>query len=77
MTVTTQKLSFTEYVSYADGTDTRYELVEGDLVPMSLGTGLHGSIAEFLNDEFRDRIRQRSLPWTNRSQASKLFSSTS
>ena len=66
MTVTAQKLTFAEYVFYADGTDTRYELVEGDLVPMSLGTGLHDGIAEFLNDEFRDRIRQRSLPWTSK-----------
>jgi Uma2 family endonuclease len=66
MTATTQKLTFTEYVNYADGTDTRYELVDGELRPMSLGTGQHGGIAEFLNDEFRDQIRQGQRPWTSK-----------
>ena len=64
MTTTTQKLTFEEYLAYSDGTDTRYELVNGELVPMSLGTGKHGSIIEFLYDQFRDQIRQRELPWT-------------
>ncbi len=48
MTVATQKLTFEEYLSYEDGTDTRYELVNGELVAMSLGTGLHAFIIEFL-----------------------------
>ena len=64
MTVATQKLTFTEYLAYADGSNARYELVEGDLVPISLGTGLHGGIAEFLYDEFRTQIQQISAPWT-------------
>ena len=64
MTVTTQKLTFDEYLTYSDGTNVRYELVEGELVPMSLGTGQHGSIAEFLYDEFRAQIREMSLPLT-------------
>jgi len=66
MTVTKQKLSFADYLKYADGTNTRYELVEGDLIPMSLGTGAHGSISEFLHDEFRHQIRQAKLPWTSK-----------
>jgi Uma2 family endonuclease len=66
MTTTTQKLSFEDYLTYDDGTDIRYELVDGELVPMSLGTGKHASIAEFLNDQFRDQIKQRSLPWTSK-----------
>lgn len=64
MTTTTQKLSFEEYLAYSDDTDTRYELVDGELVPMSLGTGKHGSIIEFLYDKFRDQIKRRELPWT-------------
>jgi Uma2 family endonuclease len=64
MTTTTQKLTFEDYLTYDDGTDIRYELVDGELVPMSLGTGKHASIAEFLNVQFRDHIRQQSLPWT-------------
>lgn len=66
MTVTTQKLSFAEYLEYSDGTNTRYELVEGELIPISLGTGTHGSIAEFVHDEFRMQIRQAQLPWTSK-----------
>jgi Uma2 family endonuclease len=64
MTTTTQKLTFEDYLTYDDGTDTRYELVDGELVPMSLGTGKRGSIAEFLHEQFRDQIRQKALPWT-------------
>ncbi|MEB3886780.1 Uma2 family endonuclease [Lyngbya sp. CCY1209] len=66
MSVATRKLSFAEYLKYEDGTDTRYELVEGELIPMSLGTGRHGAIAEFLNDEFKAEARNRSLPWTSK-----------
>jgi Uma2 family endonuclease len=64
MTTTTQKISFEEYLTYDDGTDTRYELVDGELVPMSLGTGKHGSIIEFLHEQFRTQIKHRELPWT-------------
>jgi Uma2 family endonuclease len=66
MTLTTQKLTFEEYITHHDGTDTRYELVDGDLIPMSLGTGKHGGITEFLNDQFRDQITQKGLPWTSK-----------
>lgn len=63
MTTTTQKLSFEEYLTYSDGTDTRYELVDGELVPMSLGTGKHGSIIHFLTRQFEDNISQSGQPW--------------
>lgn len=66
MTIATQKLTFEEYLAYDDGTDTCYELVDGELVPMSLGTGKHGGIAEFLNDQFRDQIKRREIPWTSK-----------
>jgi Uma2 family endonuclease len=64
MTITTQKITFEEYLNYDDGTDTRYELVDGELVAMSLGTGKHGGIAEFLHERFRHQIQQKELPWT-------------
>lgn len=63
MTTTTQKLSFADYLAYDDGTGTRYELVEGELCPM-MGTGKHGAIAEFLNDQFKAAIQAAGLPWT-------------
>jgi Uma2 family endonuclease len=63
VTTTTQKLTFEEYLIYDDGTDTRYELVDGELVPMSLGTGKHGSIIQFLIRRFGDVITQGGQPW--------------
>jgi Uma2 family endonuclease len=64
MTITTQKLTFEEYLNYDDGTDTRYELVDGELAAISLGIGKHGGIAEFLHEQFRSQIQQKGLPWT-------------
>ncbi|MGB3492702.1 MAG: Uma2 family endonuclease [Elainellaceae cyanobacterium] len=64
MTIAIQRLTFEEYLNYDDGTDTRYELVDGQLVPMSLGTGKHGAIVEYLNDQLRDEIKRQQLPWT-------------
>jgi len=66
MVATTQKTSFADYLNYSDGSNARYELVEGELVPMSLGTGIHGGIVEFLNDEFRNQIKRNQLPWTSK-----------
>ena len=63
MTTTTQKLTFEEYLTYSDGTDTRYELVDGELVPMSLGTGKHGAIIHFLTRQFEDNITRSGQPW--------------
>ncbi len=48
MTVTTRQFTFEEYLSYEDGTDTCYELVNGGLVAMSLCTGLQAFIIKFL-----------------------------
>jgi Uma2 family endonuclease len=63
MTATTQKLTFAEYLTYDDGTDTRYELVDGELVPMSLGTGKHGAIIHFIVRQFDDALAQSGRPW--------------
>jgi Uma2 family endonuclease len=63
MIITHQKLTFTEYLNYQDNTDNRYELVEGELIPMSLGTGKHGAIAKRLERFFDDEIIRLKLPW--------------
>lgn len=63
MTTTTQKLTFEEYLAYNDGTDTRYELVDGDLVPMSLGTGKHGAIIRFVVRQFEDALTRSGQLW--------------
>ncbi|WGV27929.1 Uma2 family endonuclease [Halotia branconii] len=62
----TRKFTFAEYLAYNDGTDTRYELINGELIPMSLGSGQHGSVAEFLNLCFRAEILRQKLDWTSK-----------
>ncbi|BAZ01250.1 hypothetical protein NIES37_52490 [Tolypothrix tenuis PCC 7101] len=62
----TKRLTFKEYLAYDDGTDTRYELVNGELIPMSLGSAEHGAVAEFLNVCFRSEINRLKLDWTSK-----------
>ncbi|BAZ48471.1 hypothetical protein NIES4103_10790 [Nostoc sp. NIES-4103] len=64
MTLTTKKLTFAEYLKYNDGTDTQYELVDGELIPMSLGTGKHGNISKFLERSFDDESVKMGKTWT-------------
>ncbi|MEB3336199.1 MAG: Uma2 family endonuclease [Leptolyngbyaceae bacterium] len=66
MTVATQYLTLEEYLTYDDGTDTRYELVNGERVAMTQPKGQHGAIAEFLNDEFRAESKRQDQPWTSK-----------
>jgi Uma2 family endonuclease len=66
MTSTIQKLTFEEYLTYNDGTDTCYELVNGELIPMSVGTGQHGEIADFLNSSFRAEIQRLARSWVSK-----------
>jgi Uma2 family endonuclease len=63
---TTKRITIEEYLTYDDGTDTRYELVDGKLVGMSLGTGEHGDISEFLNDLFKAQIERLGLNWVSK-----------
>jgi Uma2 family endonuclease len=63
MTIATRKLTFAEYLKYDDGSDTRYELVNGELVPMSIGTGQHGGILRFLERAFEAEIGRLGLAW--------------
>jgi Uma2 family endonuclease len=66
MIIATEKMSFQEYLKYHEETDIQYELVDGELIPMSLGTGKHGDIIELINDLFKDIIKQENLPWTSK-----------
>lgn len=45
----TKKLTLAGYFADDDGTDTCYELVNGELIPVSLGTGQHGAVVGFIN----------------------------
>ncbi|HEY9656923.1 MAG TPA: Uma2 family endonuclease [Allocoleopsis sp.] len=63
MTIAAQKLTFEEYLAYDDSTDTRYELVDGELVPMNLGTGRHGAIIRFVVQQLEEAITRSGQPW--------------
>ena len=69
MTVTTKKLTFEEYLTYSDGTDTRYELVNGELVAMSIGTGQHGETIDFLYRQIDAEIGRTGRDWIVRPAA--------
>jgi Uma2 family endonuclease len=65
MTIAVSKiqLTFEEYLTYDDGTDTRYELVKGELVPMSLGTGTHGAVIRFLGKQLDRQAEGMGEDW--------------
>lgn len=48
MTITAQPMTLEEYLNYDDGTDTRYELVNGELIAMPTESDLNNRIASFL-----------------------------
>ena len=63
MTIATQRFTLDEYLAYDDGSDGRYELVNGELVPMGLGTGRHGAIIKRLERVLDDEIARLGQPW--------------
>ena len=65
MTTTTQRMSFEEFLTYDDGTDICYELVQGELKSVGLGTGMHGKITRFLDDCFNDEIQRTARALTS------------
>ncbi|MBD2344807.1 Uma2 family endonuclease [Anabaena subtropica] len=52
MTTTVNKLTLDEYLAYDDGTDTRYELVDGELVEMPPETDRNNLISLYLLSQF-------------------------
>ena len=58
MTVATdRRMTLKEYLTHDDGTNTRYELVDGVLVEMSLGTGKHGGVIRRISNRI-DRLSE-------------------
>lgn len=66
MTTTAQKFTFEQYLAYADGADIRYELVNGELVPMGIGSGLHGEIMHFLEALLNTEAQRSNRNWIAR-----------
>jgi Uma2 family endonuclease len=64
MTVTTRErlLTFEEYCTYDDGTENRYELVNGRLEQMNPPTYRHLLIAKLLEKTFDLEIKRMNLP---------------
>ncbi len=61
MTTTKSRLNLEEYLTYDDGTDSRYEFDDGELVEMPPAIRLHRKIAKFLEKCFEreiERLRQ-------------------
>ncbi|MGB3308817.1 MAG: Uma2 family endonuclease [Nodosilinea sp.] len=56
-------LTFADYLAYDDGTDSRYELVRGHLVAMTLPTWRHLLIARCLERMFEAAIEQSGTDW--------------
>lgn len=59
-------LTFEDYLNHqADdsASDVRYELVDGELIPMNPPRIEHFLIAQFLSDYLRQVIGQNNLPW--------------
>jgi Uma2 family endonuclease len=63
MAIVTQRLTFDAYLAYHDGSDTRYELVDGELSPMSLGTGKHTAIIRFLSQHLEQQPEAVQQNW--------------
>ncbi|MES1026591.1 Uma2 family endonuclease [Gloeocapsa sp. BRSZ] len=59
----TLNLTFEEYLTYDDGTDHRYELVDGDLVMVPLPTADHSDAIDLLSDTFKAEISRQKAPW--------------
>ena len=65
-TVAPQLVTFEEWLTYEDGTDTRYELDRGVLVEVGQARGRHGDIMEFLSDQFKAEIARLGYPWVSK-----------
>lgn len=63
MTIATARMTIEAYQTYDDGSDTRYELVQGELVPMSPPTWLHLAIAKYLERIFDQEIERLGYDW--------------
>ncbi len=59
MTIATQPMTLEDYLNYDDGTDTRYELVDGTLIAMPPESDLNNQIASFLFAHFL----QQGIPY--------------
>lgn len=58
-----QRMTLKEFLAYDDGTEARYELVDGVLVEMSLGTGKHSGVIRRLAKRFEAQAELQGTDW--------------
>jgi Uma2 family endonuclease len=63
-TITKKTYTFEEYLEYYDDTDLKYELVNGELIPMPPASGLHALILVFMYNVLQAEIKRLKLDWT-------------
>jgi Uma2 family endonuclease len=61
MTIATQRLALEEYLAYDNGTDSRYELVDGELVEIPPETDRNNLITLYLLSEFLKLVPLRLI----------------
>ncbi|MEO0988810.1 MAG: Uma2 family endonuclease [Cyanobacteria bacterium J06639_14] len=59
----TQQLTFEDYLTYDNGTDNRYELVDGQLTLMTPPRIEHFLIADFIDGALKAEIQRLGQPW--------------
>jgi len=59
----TKTYSFAEYLAYNDGTDNRYELVNGELQLMTTASGFHALILHLIFKILEQEIDRLQQPW--------------
>jgi Uma2 family endonuclease len=63
ITVTKNRVSFADYLNYFDGSDVKYELVDGELIAMAMGTGLHGEVIDRIYRTVNAEIDRIAQSW--------------
>jgi len=60
---TKTRVTFADYLAYFDDSDTKYELVDGELLAMAMGTGRHGETIEQVYRKISTEIERTAQPW--------------
>jgi Uma2 family endonuclease len=61
------RISFADYLTYFDDdTAPKYELVDGELIPMAIGTGQHGETIDRIYRAIDAEIDRTAQPWIAR-----------
>jgi Uma2 family endonuclease len=60
---TKTRVTFADYLAYFDDSDAKYELVDGELLAMSMGTGRHGETIEQVYRKISTEIERTAEPW--------------